>query len=334
MSYFKPDFEDYVTMASILAKIYMGAGGPIPGIGGSDAIKKEMPDGKDCNGIIKVSGYTKGNGTEVEPYERICPYPHDGKGQENIEKSFEVKQDISSNRPANTGDVINVKQNLSKLGYYKSDPRSEPDGKFHGYPNDNLMTAIKGFQRDNKLVADGVIMKGGPTERALNDKFEFKGFTFKDPINVNKNQIAVFDGKSLSIYENDKKIQSWNGVAGKDGFQTKEFQNIKDKGPLPEGIYIAKQEGYQEHKDISWLDKRISSTGLAGSWRGGTDSWGNQRVWLEPAKQNNMFGRSGFSIHGGKDPGSLGCIDLTSLMSAFSKWFKSNGKDVILKVRY
>lgn len=39
-------------------------------------------------------------------------------------------------------------------------------------------------------------------------------------------------------------------------------------------------------------------------WRGGTDSWGESRVWLEPAKETNLYGCSGFSIHGGAVPGS------------------------------
>ncbi len=33
-------------------------------------------------------------------------------------------------------------------------------------------------------------------------------------------------------------------------------------------------------------------------------------------------------------PGSAGCIDLTSGMDDFAKWFKTNGKDLIIKVEY
>ena len=68
--------------------------------------------------------------------------------------------------------------------------------------------------------------------------------------------------------------------------------------------------------------------------RGGTDSWGNSRVWLDASKDTNTYGRSGFSIHGGAIPGSAGCIDLTSSMDDFTKWFENNGKDLILYVTY
>ena len=48
----------------------------------------------------------------------------------------------------------------------------------------------------------------------------------------------------------------------------------------------------------------------------------------------NMAGESGFSIHGGEEPGSAGCIDLTSEMPGFADWFKKNGKDLIVEVEY
>ena len=62
--------------------------------------------------------------------------------------------------------------------------------------------------------------------------------------------------------------------------------------------------------------------------------WGKHRVWLEPSKETNTYGRSGFSIHGGEEPGSAGCIDLTSEMPGFADWFKKNGKDLIVEVKY
>ena len=62
--------------------------------------------------------------------------------------------------------------------------------------------------------------------------------------------------------------------------------------------------------------------------------WGKPRVWLEPSKETNTYGRSGFSIHGGEEPGSAGCIDLTSEMPGFADWFKKNGKDLIVEVEY
>lgn len=68
---------------------------------------------------------------------------------------------------------------------------------------------------------------------------------------------------------------------------------------------------------------------------GGRGSWGNSKVALEPSPQNNMLGRNKFNIHGGDELGSLGCIDLTTQMDDFTKWFTGNdGKDLIIRVQY
>ena len=63
-------------------------------------------------------------------------------------------------------------------------------------------------------------------------------------------------------------------------------------------------------------------------------TWWTSRVWLEPAKETNTYGRDNFSIHGGWEPGSNGCIDLTSQMGDFTKWFETNGQDLIVNVKY
>ena len=63
-------------------------------------------------------------------------------------------------------------------------------------------------------------------------------------------------------------------------------------------------------------------------------SWGISRVWLEPSKNTNTLGRDNFSIHGGIEPGSAGCIDLTNYIDNFTNWFENNGLDLILSVKY
>ena len=42
-------------------------------------------------------------------------------------------------------------------------------------------------------------------------------------------------------------------------------------------------------------------------------------------------------MHGGFTPGSAGCVDLVDQMdgrTGFGKWFRDNGKDVVLVVKY
>ena len=126
---------------------------------------------------------------------------------------------------------------------------------------------------------------------------------------------------------------SWDAVSGAKDYQSPKYQSVKDKGTIPEGTYVARQSELQFYKDITWGNRLRSAVGF-GTWRGGTDSWGESRVWLEPSKETNTYGRSGFSAHGGAEPGSAGCIDLTHHIDEFTQWFEKNGHDLIINVKY
>ncbi|MCL1902265.1 MAG: DUF2778 domain-containing protein [Alphaproteobacteria bacterium] len=334
--------NDYLDLAGMAADWYLSDGRTINS-GNKNLTKLEKQRHEKCDGTVNVKPYKRADGTEVSGYERECPYPHtDDEGKDKkektqetkVDKSVEVKRNVSPNSSVDTSDIKKLKQSLYKTGHYKPDIKAgEFDGFYNEYPNDNLFNGIKDFQRDNGLKPDGVINKGGPTEKMLNSKYEFRGNTFKDPININDKQVAVFDGKSLSVYEGETKIKSWDGVSGAKDFQNPKFQNLKDKGPLPEGTYVVRQGEHYYYENFSDYEKTKSFFG-GGKFPGGTNAWGNSKVSLEPSKQNNMLGRANFNIHGGKIPGSAGCIDLTSQMDAFSNWFKNNGKDLIIKVKY
>lgn len=295
-------------------------------------------DEEKCDGIIQVGGYTRSDGAKVGAYERICPYHYQGgkrPNEENKEKKFSLTTGISSSSNANSNDVIKLKTYLNKMNYYKPEPRSETEDKFHGYPNDALVDAIKNFQKDNGLIATGKIFPGDATESAINSKFESHGVTFEYPVNTNKNQIAIFDGKSLTLYENDKKIKSWDGMSGKPDYQGKENQGLKNKGPLPEGTYVARQSKIQNIDLKNAALGSASAIGIkAGGWPGSYYSWGKHRVWLEASQETNTYNRNKFSIHGGWRPGSAGCIDLTDGINTFIKELESTGKDLVIKVKY
>ena len=320
--------KDWVQAAGTLANIYAKLKGQQGANNGRDSTEQ-------CDGIIQVAGYTRADGTEVAPYERICPYHYNGqkpenkdeKENKNKEKDFSLNGTVSSNETTNDDDVIKLKKNLYKMNYYKPNERSEPDGQFHKYANTELITAIKDFQRDNNLPVTGRISSGDETERVLNTKFESHGAKFEYPVNTNKNQVAVFDGVALTVNTNDKRTGYWGAMSGMPSYQGKEMQKEKDKGPLPEGIYVIRQINAQ-HRD------QYSTKGKITGWPGGYASWGDHRVWLEPAKETNTFGRDKFSIHGGVAFGSAGCIDLRTEISDFIKWFEQNKKDVILHVKY
>ena len=145
-----------------------------------------------------------------------------------------------------------------------------------------------------------------------------------------------FDLKSLYVYDTTYSIKmpglEWEGTSGRNGYQDANFQNIKDKGPIPEGLWNVDYSNTQHFEDLSWWKQWKSYIGC-GEWPGAKDSWGVHRTWIYPIGDTNVYGRSGFSIHGGKDPGSAGCIDLTKHNDSFHNWLKNN-KHIILRVQY
>lgn len=67
-----------------------------------------------------------------------------------------------------------------------------------------------------------------------------------------------------------------------------------NKGPIPIGTYTA---------DPSQISE-------GGFFRNLLGDWGKFRVPLKPDLGTQTFGRDGFFLHGGKKPGSAGCIDV------------------------
>jgi RHS repeat-associated protein len=66
------------------------------------------------------------------------------------------------------------------------------------------------------------------------------------------------------------------------------------KGPIPPGKY-------------TFDPRQITEGGVLRNLLG---DWGKYRVPLVPDPSTETFGRSGFFLHGGKEPGSAGCIDV------------------------
>lgn len=103
-------------------------------------------------------------------------------------------------------------------------------------------------------------------------------------------------------------------------------KQVDGHGPIPQGQYSFNPRAIQSWNNLG-VANQIGSTLSpllrpvrgkgTGGWPGGYNSWGDQRVWLTPDAATRTYGRSGFSIHGGRFPGSAGCIDLVSNVSAF-----------------
>jgi RHS repeat-associated protein len=148
-------------------------------------------------------------------------------------------------------------------------------------------------------------------------------------LNFDLNSLKVSDAN----YNVDMPGLEWKGTSGREGYQNPESQNLKDKGPIPEGQYLVDPARTQSISDISSWDRFKGNFG-GGTWPGLENSWGEHRTWLTPSTTTNTFGRSGFTIHGGAVPGSAGCIDLTSKNNSFHSWLKSHNKPLILNVKY
>ena len=75
---------------------------------------------------------------------------------------FKLKRPIAADRALDPADTLKTKIALARLGYY-----APPRHGFTEFPDVALIAAIKRFQKDNSLPADGVIRPGGATEREL-----------------------------------------------------------------------------------------------------------------------------------------------------------------------
>lgn len=150
-----------------------------------------------------------------------------------------------------------------------------------------------------------------------------------------------FDGKKLSWYQKGQLLRSWDAVSGQLDHQCRDYMSLKNKGPMPEGEWLVSQKRYQNYdRDASFIDKYVCPAYQqvfkepCGAWNGGTESWGNNRIELQPTPSVNTFGRSGIWMHGGTTPGSAGCLDLGDNMDDFTQYFLQYGKDLPLRVRY
>ena len=163
------------------------------------------------------------------------------------------------------------------------------------------------------------------------------------------NCYMTFDGQNLGLYKygqydgnrlvNGQLQYNLDGQSGGDDYQNRAFQNIPNKGPIPEGTYWANQN---QRQDITAFDAVIGTfypvaqaLGFkGGAWKGGPAAWGVRRVWLQPDTKTNTYGRSGFSIHGGLTKGSAGCIDTPWQTKQISNFMDGCQDNVPVYVKY
>lgn len=178
------------------------------------------------------------------------------------------------------------------------------------------------------LVVDSDDHRGHSEQVAIRGHREWSHRVLLEPIVYLK-----FTGRRLLAFSGGTEEKSWPAWSGNKGHMTKEHQKKANVGPIPEGWWNVTQKAYQEMGKRSVYERAKSVVG-GSAWPGGVSAWGRHRVWLHPKPGTNAHGRSGFSIHGGHEPGSAGCIDLVNRMSDFAVWFRMYSKDVDLLVEY
>ena len=143
-----------------------------------------------------------------------------------------------------------------------------------------------------------------------------------------------FDGQTLTAINNEKTLKSWPAMSGKPGYQSRAATEIENHGPIPEGVWHLNPDELQtyspEKESRSWRGPNGETP-----WQGGTRSWGNYRIRLEPDDfRTDTKHREGFYLHGGEVPGSAGCIDTTDSMDEVAKFIRASEYPMDIYVNY
>jgi len=146
-------------------------------------------------------------------------------------------------------------------------------------------------------------------------------------ITCNEKDYLLFDRKYIYLKaQNGRVKKKWVATSGKLN-ATISDQNKKDFGPLPEGDYTVKFSATLDYKNNTSLWDKIK-------WLWKSPAWGFVATPLEPSPKNEMVDRGNFYIHGGNEPGSEGCIDLTNKNQNFHTFLRLYKRDVKLIVKY
>ena len=236
--------------------------------------------------------------------------------------------------------VLKVKNALVKITY-----QHKSRGRSTSY-NPIQATTISGIAKFTNIPLDfyemeiskewyeSVIIKKASLKNSdKNQHFHFVKSKNLLEVSLWRLPYVIFNGSKLCWVKKGNKLKYWQAVSGRKKYRSSQFQNLKNKGPLPEGRWIVKQSEYQKMPDRNWIEMILAEVGRT-SWPGGESAWGRNRIWIHPLNDTTTYGRSAFSIHGGDAPGSAGCIDLTNSMPEFVKMFLEYKKDMLLVVKY
>ena len=178
-------------------------------------------------------------------------------------------------------------ENPSALGIFNYNPR------FPGQYYDKESALHYNYFRDSYNPKTGRYFQSDPIGLAggINTYGYVRGnpVNYLDPLGLDA---IIAHGGTLTYYNNNGTIVgTYSYTTGRPGITD---TTISGQGPIPLGTYTADP-------------KQISDGGFLRNLLG---DWGKFRVPLQPDSSTKTFGRNGFFLHGGKKPGSAGCIDV------------------------
>ena len=139
----------------------------------------------------------------------------------------------------------------------------------------------------------------------------------------NRGRRILFDGQKIRVL-NRKGEVLWEGHAtsGKGKYMNDpNAQHLQDLGPIPEGEYYFSGKDWNAQSPLRQLYNIVRGNG----------DWGDYNVRLKPVTYKGS--RHSFYLHGGKYPGSAGCIDaLGGIKQIRNLTFRQNRID--LQVKY
>jgi len=135
-----------------------------------------------------------------------------------------------------------------------------------------------------------------------------------------------FDGEQVVAYDpgNGTILGRWDAVSGdlnEEGESNPDNVQVEDVGPIPEGEFTVDPGDSNENK---WWKP---------GW-GSEESWGNVRTEIKPKSGTEVHDRDGMYMHGGEEPGSAGCVDMTGDNNDFHDWLAEQDGPVDMTVDY
>ena len=146
-----------------------------------------------------------------------------------------------------------------------------------------------------------------------------------------------FDGKNVVWLENGKPVKYYPAQSGHDEFQSAQYTNVANDGPIPEGNYMLNKGSGQDYEEnlLYKINRNMWPRPIRKDWTNLPAAWGHQRIPLQPRQGTNTFGRDSMYVHGGDNGfGSAGCIDLERGMPDFYKDWQNYNNDLSLEVKY